>query len=89
MDCNIADLDDEGIEARLGAAGKQSEFERLKQDNIDTIVSYGDNFMGLVCRDACDGHDVGRVSARHMDNVNVWRRRFGGHMWCLLSLGGY
>ncbi|KAK2179080.1 hypothetical protein NP493_515g00009 [Ridgeia piscesae] len=60
---NLADLDDEGIDARLGATGTQSEFERLKQDNIDTIVSYGDNFMGLVCRDACDGHDVGRMLA--------------------------
>ena len=62
LTCDVSDLDDEGIDARLGATGTQSEFERLKQDNIDTIVSYGDNFMGLVCRDACDGHDVGRVS---------------------------
>ena len=57
----FSDLNDDGIDAKLGAAGKLNEFERLKQDNIDTIVGYGDNFMGLVCRDACDGHDVGRV----------------------------
>ena len=30
-------------------------------DNIATIGNYGDAFMDLLCRDACDGIDVGRV----------------------------
>ena len=39
-----------------------AEFEKLVAENMSTISSYGDNFMQVVCRDACDGHDVGRVS---------------------------
>ena len=39
-----------------------AEFEKLVAENMTTISSYGDNFMQVVCRDACDGHDVGRVS---------------------------
>ena len=38
------------------------EFERLASDNMETISAYGDPFMETVCRDACDGHHVGRVS---------------------------
>ncbi len=38
-----------------------SEFERLMRENVETICSYGDNFMEIMCRDACDGHDVNRV----------------------------
>ena len=39
-----------------------SEFDRLTRDNLATIKSFGSNLMDIVCRDACDGHNVGRVS---------------------------
>ena len=38
-----------------------TEFDRLTCDNLATIKSFGANLMDLVCRDACDGHNVGRV----------------------------
>lgn len=38
------------------------EFDRLTRDNLATIRSFGSNLMDVVCRDACDGHNVGRVS---------------------------
>ena len=50
-----------GIESRLMAA-TDTEYDQLRRENISTILSYGDSFMDLVCRDACDGLDVGRVS---------------------------
>ena len=31
---------------------------------LSVLCSYGEPFMEAVCRDACDGHDVGRV--RHL-----------------------
>ena len=40
---------------------QDTEIERLVNENLSTILSYGTNFMDVVCRDACDGHDVGRV----------------------------
>ena len=42
-------------------AGRDSEFEKLIKENISTISSYGENFMEVLCRDASDGHNVGRV----------------------------
>lgn len=38
--------------------------ERRKKD-YEIISSFGDSFMEIVCRDACDGHDVTRVSCSH------------------------
>ena len=29
---------------------------------IGTLSSFGDSLMDVICRDACDGHDIGRVS---------------------------
>ena len=29
---------------------------------LPVLSSYGESFMDAVCRDSCDGHDVGRVS---------------------------
>ena len=49
------------IEERL-LAGSDSEYDQLHKENISTILSYGDTFMDLLCRDACDGLDVGRVN---------------------------
>lgn len=42
-------------------AASDTEYDQLRRENISTILSYGDSFMDLVCRDACDGLDVGRV----------------------------
>jgi len=39
-----------------------SEFDRLTRDNLATVKSFGSNLMDVICRDACDGHNVGRVS---------------------------
>ena len=50
-----------GVGARVTSG--DAEFEKLVVENMATISSYGDNFMQVVCRDACDGHDVGRVSS--------------------------
>ena len=45
-------------------ACKESEYDRLTADNLATISGYGENFMEVICRDAADGHDVGRVSGK-------------------------
>ena len=29
---------------------------------LPVLSSYGEPFMDAVCRDSCDGHDIGRVS---------------------------
>ncbi len=42
-------------------SSKDGEFERLSRENMATIAGFGDNLMQIVCRDACDGHNVGRV----------------------------
>ncbi|XP_013384593.1 nuclear pore complex protein Nup205 [Lingula anatina] len=42
-------------------ASRDSEYEKLTKENLHTILSYGENFMEIICRDACDGHDVGRM----------------------------
>ena len=41
--------------------GDLTEYERLAQENMETISAYGDSLMETLCRDACDGHAVGRV----------------------------
>jgi len=58
----FADKEEEdGIGARI-LAGADTEYEQLAKENVSTILSYGDNFMDTLCKDACDGHDVGRVN---------------------------
>lgn len=54
----------EGIGERL-LSGTDSEYDQLTKENVATILSYGNHFMDTVCRDACDGHDVGRVGQKH------------------------
>lgn len=49
----------EGMSRVLGT--KETEYEQLSKENLSTILSYGDSLMETVCRDACDGHDIGRV----------------------------
>lgn len=36
-------------------------FSKLQRENISIIESYGKALMDVVCRDACDGHEISRV----------------------------
>ncbi|XP_054940792.1 nuclear pore complex protein Nup205 isoform X2 [Physeter macrocephalus] len=36
-------------------------FSKLQRENIAIIESYGAALMEVVCRDACDGHEIGRM----------------------------
>lgn len=36
-------------------------FSKLQRENIVIIESYGKALMDVVCRDACDGHEISRV----------------------------
>lgn len=37
-------------------------FSKLQRENLSIIESYGKALMEVVCRDACDGHEISRVS---------------------------
>lgn len=37
-------------------------FSKLQRENMAIIESYGSALMEVVCRDACDGHEIGRVN---------------------------
>ncbi|XP_048578619.1 nuclear pore complex protein Nup205 isoform X2 [Nematostella vectensis] len=46
---------------------------------LSVLSSYGEPFMEMLCRDACDGHDIGRMLAFSLLNaiVNVdWQKRW-------------
>lgn len=36
-------------------------FSKLQRENLVIIESYGKALMEVVCRDACDGHEISRV----------------------------
>lgn len=36
-------------------------FSKLQRENLTIIESYGRALMEVVCRDACDGHEISRV----------------------------
>uniref|UniRef100_A0A9J7WYH7 Nucleoporin 205 n=1 Tax=Cyprinus carpio carpio TaxID=630221 RepID=A0A9J7WYH7_CYPCA len=38
-------------------------FSKLQRENLAIIESYGTALMEVVCRDACDGHEIGRMLA--------------------------
>ena len=38
---------------------------------LPVLSSYGEPFMDVVCRDSCDGHDVGRVSILPSKNFDA------------------
>ncbi|XP_053884992.1 nuclear pore complex protein Nup205 [Malaclemys terrapin pileata] len=38
-------------------------FSKLQRENMAIIESYGAALMEVVCRDACDGHEIGRMLA--------------------------
>ncbi|XP_025098310.1 nuclear pore complex protein Nup205-like isoform X3 [Pomacea canaliculata] len=51
----------QGMERVL--SGGDTGYEQLSKENLSTIFSFGEAFMEVVCRDACDGHDVCRMLA--------------------------
>ncbi|KAL8613661.1 hypothetical protein ACOMHN_029753 [Nucella lapillus] len=48
-----------GVERIL--SDKDTEYDQLCKENMSTISAFGEAFMEVVCRDACDGHDIGRM----------------------------
>jgi len=52
---------DTGIASRV-LSSENNEYERMSKENQETINNYGQNLMDILCADACDGHNVGRVS---------------------------
>uniref|UniRef100_H3C417 Nucleoporin 205 n=1 Tax=Tetraodon nigroviridis TaxID=99883 RepID=H3C417_TETNG len=54
-------------------------FSKLQRENIVIIESYGKALMDVVCRDACDGHEISRMLALavldrilSIDRQNQW-----------------
>lgn len=45
-------------------------FSKLQREILAIIESYGTALMEVVCRDACDGHEIGRVGPTSQ-NVNL------------------
>lgn len=39
----------------------EDDFSKLQRENLAIIESYGKALMEVVCRDACDGHEISRV----------------------------
>lgn len=44
-------------------------FSKLQRENLAIIESYGKALMEVVCRDACDGHEISRVRAKQRQKV--------------------
>ena len=49
--------------APVSAPVDESEYEKLREEYVSTVSGYGEQLMEVVCRDACDGHEVVRVSS--------------------------
>ncbi|XP_068168784.1 nuclear pore complex protein Nup205 isoform X1 [Antennarius striatus] len=54
-------------------------FSKLQRENLSIIESYGKALMEVVCRDACDGHEISRMLALavldrilSIDRQNQW-----------------
>ncbi|XP_062246685.1 nuclear pore complex protein Nup205 [Platichthys flesus] len=54
-------------------------FTKLQRENLAIIESYGKSLMEVVCRDACDGHEISRMLALavldrilSIDRQNQW-----------------
>lgn len=45
----------------------EDDFSKLQRENLAIIESYGKALMEVVCRDACDGHEISRVG--HFSNI--------------------
>lgn len=39
----------------------EDDFSKLQRENLAIIESYGNALMEVVCRDACDGHEISKV----------------------------
>lgn len=76
----------DGVGKRI-LADAHSEYEQLRRENVATILSYGDNFMDMVCRDACDGHDVGRMLALSVLDTILSMDKFQQWMTFMSSKG--
>ncbi|XP_053108091.1 nuclear pore complex protein Nup205 isoform X2 [Hemicordylus capensis] len=63
-------------------------FSKLQRENMAIIESYGSALMEVVCRDACDGHEIGRMLALALlDRIFSVDKQ---HQWLLyLSNSGY
>lgn len=46
-------------------------FSKLQRENLAIIESYGKALMEVVCRDACDGHEISRVRAVHGPSMSL------------------
>ncbi|XP_052809828.1 nuclear pore complex protein Nup205-like [Mya arenaria] len=75
-----------GVESRLLSSG-DTEYDQLRKENIATILNYGDTFMDLLCRDACDGLDVGRMLALSVLDCIVMMDKFSQWLSFLSSKG--
>ncbi|CAI9734078.1 pore complex Nup205 [Octopus vulgaris] len=51
-----------GVAQVLVASG-EGEFDNLSKENLSIILSYGDSLLEIICKDICDGHNVGRLLA--------------------------
>ena len=56
----------------------------LTSSNLETLASYGDAVMDIVCKDACEGHHVGRVSLCCFLHMCVRGRERGSVLCCVL-----
>ncbi|XP_033102050.1 nuclear pore complex protein Nup205-like isoform X2 [Anneissia japonica] len=65
-----------------------TEYEKMTAASLAVISEFGDSFMDLVCRDACDGHDVGRMLALSLiDSILATDKQ---HRWLhFLNSKGY
>lgn len=50
-------------------------FSKLQRENLAIIESYGKSLMEVVCRDACDGHEISRVRATQYTFYDVTHRK--------------
>ncbi|XP_056015581.1 nuclear pore complex protein Nup205-like isoform X3 [Ostrea edulis] len=80
------ELTGDGVGKRI-LADSHSEYEQLRRENVATILSYGDNFMDMLCRDACDGHDVGRMLALSVLDTILSMDKFQQWMTFMSSKG--
>ncbi|XP_007909424.1 nuclear pore complex protein Nup205 [Callorhinchus milii] len=66
----------------------EDECSKLQRENMAIIESYGASLMEVVCRDACDGHEIGRMLALAvLDRIVAIDQH---HQWlCYLTNSGY
>lgn len=53
-------------------------FSKLQRENLAIIESYGKALMEVVCRDACDGHEISRVMPPILKHPNMlfWNAKY-------------